>query len=72
MVDRFGKLDKPTQNFIEKIKIKVLAKEKNIKSITNFGENITIIYNNEEKEFLKAPAKDDEIILEVIFNTLKS
>jgi transcription-repair coupling factor (superfamily II helicase) len=39
IVDRFGKIDKPTQNFIEKIKIKILASEKNIKSISNYNEN---------------------------------
>ena len=71
MVDRFSKLDFPTQNFIEKIKIKVLAKEKNIKSISNYGENITILYNDDKKEFIKAEAKDDEIILETIINKLK-
>jgi len=72
IVDRFGKLDIPTQNFIDKIKIKVLAKNKNIKSISNFSQNITIIYNDDKKELIKAPAKDDEIILETIFNKLKS
>jgi len=71
MVDRFGKLDKPTQNFIERIKIKVLAKNKNIKSISNFGENITIIYYDNKKEIIKAPAKDDEIILETVYKKLK-
>jgi len=71
MVDRFGKLDTPTQNFIEKIKIKVLASIKNIKSISNYGQNISIFYKNGEKEFIKAPAKDDEIILETILKKLK-
>ena len=72
IVDRFGKLDKPTQNFIDKIKIKVLAQNKGIKSISNFGQNITILYENGEKEIIKAPAKDDEVILETIFNKLKT
>jgi transcription-repair coupling factor (superfamily II helicase) len=72
MVDRFGKLDKPTQNFLEKIKIKVLASNKGIKSISNYGENITFIYQDGKKEFFKAEAKDDEIILETILKKLKS
>ncbi len=72
MVDRFSKLDKPTQNLIEKIKIKVLSQQKNIKSISNYGENITIIYNDETKDFIKAEAKDDEIILETILNKLNT
>jgi transcription-repair coupling factor (superfamily II helicase) len=71
MVDRFGKLDTPTQNFLEKIKIKVLATLNKIKSISNYGQNISIIYQNGEKELIKAPAKDDEIILETIINKLK-
>jgi len=72
IVDRFGKIDKVTQNFIDKIKIKVLAENKGIKSISNFGQNITIIYQDHKKEIIKAPAKDDEIILETLFNKLKT
>jgi transcription-repair coupling factor (superfamily II helicase) len=53
------------------MKIKVLAKEKNIKSISNYAENITIIYDEDKKEFFKAEAKDDEIILESILKKLK-
>lgn len=71
IIDRFGKIDKPTQNFIEKIKIKILASEKNIKSISNYNENISIIYNDDKKEMIKAPAKDDEVILETILKRLK-
>ena len=71
LIDRFGKLDKPTQNFIEKIKIKVLAAQKGLKSVSNYGENITFIYNDDKKEFFKAQAKDDEIILETIVKKLK-
>jgi len=71
IVDRFGKIDTPTQNFIEKIKIKVLAQQKGIKAISNYGQNISIQYENGEKEVIKAPAKDDEIILETIINKLK-
>ena len=72
IVDRFGKIDTPTQNFIEKIKIKVLAKEKGIKSISNYGQNISIIFNNDKKELIKAEAKDDEIILETILKNMSS
>ena len=72
MVDRFGKLDTPTKNFLEKIRIKIMAKEKGIKSVSNYGQNISIIYNNEEKELIKAPAKDDEVILEAIKEKLKA
>ncbi len=71
IIDRFGKLDKATQNFIDKIKIKILAEKKGIKSISNFAQNVTIIYQNSKKELIKAPSKDDEIILETIFKKLK-
>ncbi len=71
IIDRFGKLDKPTQNFLEKIKIKVLASQKGIKSISNYSENITFIHKDGKKEFFKAEAKDDEIILEKIIKILK-
>jgi len=72
MIDRFGKLDKPTQNFIEKIKIKVLAKSKGITNISNYSQNISLFYKDGTKELIKAPAKDDEIILESIINKLKN
>jgi len=70
VIDRFGKIDKVTKNFFEKIKIKIIASKKGIISISNYGENITIIYND-DKKFIKAKAKDDEIILETIIDNLK-
>ncbi len=72
LIDRFGKLDKPTQNFIEKIKIKVLASEKGLKSVSNYGQNITFIRNDGKKEFFKAEAKDDDIILQEILKKLQN
>jgi transcription-repair coupling factor (superfamily II helicase) len=71
IVDRFGKIDKTTQNFIEKIKIKILAAKKNIKSISNYNENISIIYNDGKKEFFKALSRQDEDILKVIIEKLQ-
>ena len=70
LIDRFGKIDKVTKNFFEKIKIKIIASKKRIISISNYGENITILYEN-NKKFLKAKAKDDEIILETIMKEIK-
>jgi transcription-repair coupling factor (superfamily II helicase) len=70
LIDRYKKLDKVTNNFFEKIKIKILASKKGIISISNYGENITIIYKN-DKKFIKAPAKDDEIILEMILKEVE-
>jgi transcription-repair coupling factor (superfamily II helicase) len=56
---------------LEKIKIKILAQQKGIKTVSNYGQNISIFYENGEKELLKAPAKDDDIILETIMKKLK-
>jgi len=70
LIDRFGKVDKVTKNFFEKIKIKIIASKKGIISISNYGENITIIYKN-DKKFIKAVAKDDDIILETILKELR-
>jgi len=49
----------------------VLAESKEIKSISNFGENIKILYNNGKIKALKAEAKDDEIIIETILKEVK-
>jgi len=70
VIDRFGKIDKVTKNFFEKIKIKIIASKKGIISISNYSENITIITQN-DKKFIKAAAKDDEIILEEIIKEIK-
>ncbi len=70
ILDRFGKIDTVTKNFFDKIKIKIKAKQKGIQSISNYGENITIIYKN-DKKFIKAKAKDDSIILQAILEELK-
>ena len=70
LLDRFGKIDKVTKNFFEKIKIKIIASKKGIISISNYNENITIIYKN-DKKLIKAKSKDDEIILETILEEIE-
>ena len=48
--------------------IKLLAIEKKIVKIMNYGQNITIEYANASKESLKASSKDDDdIIKEVLY-----
>ncbi|NPA55567.1 MAG: DEAD/DEAH box helicase [Epsilonproteobacteria bacterium] len=71
VIDRYGAINTPTNNFFTKIKIRILATKQNIQSISNYAENITILYHNGDKQLLKAAAKDDEIILETIQNTIK-
>ena len=63
MEDRFGKLDIPTKQFLDLILIKQKGIEHKIKMITNYEMNITILYNDEKKEVLKSPSKDDDDIL---------
>ena len=68
MEDRFGKLDTPTKQFIDLIIIKLNAITNNIKIINNYKTNITIIYNNDKKETIKASSYDDDDLINAIFN----
>ena len=68
MNDRFGELDSATKQFFELMVIKLLSIEKKIRSISNYGQNITISYLNESKETIKSKSKDDDdIIKETLF-----
>ena len=68
LIDRFGELDTPTKQFFELMVIKLLALEKKIKSISNYGQNITFTYLNESKETIKSRSKDDDdIVKETLF-----
>ena len=68
LIDRFGELDNPTKQFFELMVIKLLALDKKIKSVSNYGQNITFTYLNESKETIKSKSKDDDdIIKETLF-----
>jgi len=68
VIDRFGELDNPTTQFFELMVIKLLSIDKKIRSISNYGQNITITYLNDSKESIKAKSKDDDdIIKETLF-----
>ncbi|BCD68561.1 transcription-repair coupling factor [Nitratiruptor sp. YY09-18] len=69
--DRYGKIDEVTRNFLDLIEIKLRAKERGIKRISNYNQNITIDYGD-KKEQLKAPSKDDEDILRTVLRYVKS
>ncbi len=71
MIDRFGKPDILTKQFLDIIVIKILAIQKGIKSISNYKENITILYENGEKRYLKARSKDDDDVLDTILSFLR-
>ena len=71
MIDRFGKLDRYTKQFLELLVIKILAKEKNINKIMSYERNITFYYNDSKKESIKAQSKDDEDIITATLNYLR-
>ena len=72
IIDRFGELDNPTKQFFELMVIKLLALEKKIKSIMNYGQNITVTYLNESKEMIKSNSKDDDDIIKATLYYLRN
>ncbi|PUD72555.1 transcription-repair coupling factor [Helicobacter pylori] len=68
--DRFGKIDDLSAQFLQIITLKILANQLGILKLSNFNQNITLTYNNEHKESLKAPSKDDNDILETLLKHL--
>lgn len=72
VIDRFGELDSPTTQFFELMVIKLLSLDKNIKSISNYGQNITITYNNDSKESIKSDSKDDDDIIKATLFYLRN
>jgi transcription-repair coupling factor (superfamily II helicase) len=68
MEDRFGKPDTTTKQFIELILIKIFALEKGIKMISSYEMNITFTKEDETKQSIKSPSKDDD---DIIITTLK-
>ncbi len=71
MIDRFGKLDLMTKSFLEIIVIKILASQKGIKLISSYQQNITIVKDDETKEYLKSPSKDDDDIINTTLGFLR-
>ncbi len=70
--DRFGKMDAWSEQFLQIITLKILANELGILKLSNFNQNITIAYSDENKESLKAPSKDDNDILETLLKHLRA
>ena len=71
MIDRFGELDTPTKQFIELVVIKLLSAKKGIKNVSNYAQNITLTYNDEKKESIKASSKDDDDIIKATLTYLR-
>ncbi|WP_295023503.1 DEAD/DEAH box helicase [Sulfurimonas sp.] len=72
MIDRFGKIDTPTEQFFELMVIKLLSLEKNIKSVSNYGQNITFTFMDEKKESIKSASKDDDDIIKAVLLYLRA
>ncbi len=71
-IDRFGRLDTVTKQFFELMVIKLLSLEKKIKLVSNYGQNITIVYLNESKEVIKSDSKDDDDIIKAVLYYLRN
>ena len=52
--------------------IKILSLEKKIKSVSNYGQNITFTYMNDSKESIKSDSKDDDDILKAVLFYLRN
>ncbi|WP_152184140.1 DEAD/DEAH box helicase [Sulfurimonas indica] len=72
VIDRFGELDMPTKQFFELMVIKLLALDKKIKFIGNYGQNITFTYLNDSKETIKSESKDDDDIIKATLFYLRN
>jgi len=72
IIDRFGELDNPTKQFFELMVIKLLSLDKKIKSIMNYGQNITVTYLNDSKESIKSDSKDDDDIIKAVLFYLRN
>jgi transcription-repair coupling factor (superfamily II helicase) len=70
MEDRFGKLDTPTKQFIDLIVIKITALSKEIKTISNYEMNISIVYENEQKKIIKSKSRDDDDLILAVMKFL--
>ncbi len=72
VIDRFGELDIPTKQFFELMVIKLLSLEKKIKTIANYGQNITFTYLNDSKETIKSDSRDDDDIIKAALYYLRN
>ena len=71
MRDRFGKMDIFTKQFLDIIVIKILAAKRQISSISSYNEYISVVYEDEREEELKARSRDDDDILETVLSFLR-
>ncbi|CRF51106.1 Transcription-repair coupling factor [Helicobacter heilmannii] len=70
--DRFGALDVMSAQFLQIIRIKILANRLNISKISQYGQNITLFMPSDQNVLLKAPSMDDEDILHALLSHLQA
>ena len=71
MIDRYGKSDIYTKQFISIILIKISAINLNIVTINNFEQNITFVFGDGKKETVKSSSKDDDDLISATLAYLK-
>lgn len=71
MEDRFGKPDTPTKQFLELIMIKILALQKEIKTVSSYEMNVTFTKNDDTKVSIKSPSKDDDDVINTALKYLR-
>jgi transcription-repair coupling factor (superfamily II helicase) len=71
MIDRFGSLDTNTKQFLSIIIAKILSAQKEIKSISSYGDNITFVYENDTKKLIKSKSKDEDDIIDTTLKYLR-
>lgn len=69
--ERFGRLDVYTRQFLDLIRIKIIARECGIVNIMNYHQNITFVKENGEKINIKANSKDEDDVLNAVFEFLE-
>ncbi|MBX7491324.1 transcription-repair coupling factor [Helicobacter turcicus] len=65
--ERFGRLDVYTRQFLDLIRIKIIARNCGIANIMNYQQNITFTQVNGEKTSIKASSKDEDDVLKAVF-----
>ncbi|WP_299547358.1 transcription-repair coupling factor [uncultured Helicobacter sp.] len=68
--ERFGRLDVYTRQFLDLIRIKIIARECGIVNIMNYQQNITFTKLSGEKINIKASSKDEDDVLKAVFGFL--
>ncbi|TLD88707.1 transcription-repair coupling factor [Helicobacter sp. MIT 05-5294] len=70
--ERFGRLDIYTRQFLDLIRIKIIARNCGIASILNYQQNISFVDLKGEKFTLKATSKDEDDLLKAVFGHLET